>query len=85
MTWDVDFTTRVRADLVGLDESIYDSLFELLVEWSNDGPPLRGERTVGGFTFYEEVVAERLLLAYVADQRRNRLVLLWLRSKPGAY
>ena len=85
MTWYADFTPQVRADLVGLDESVGDALFDLLVEWSNEGPPLRGERTVGGFTFYEEVVAERFLLAYVVDQDRNRFLLLWLRNRPGSY
>lgn len=34
--------------------------------------------------FYEAVVADRYLLAYVLDDERRRFVLLWLRVKPGA-
>lgn len=84
VTWDVDYTTRIRADLVGLDQSVNDALTDLVVEWLDQGPPLRGERTLGGITFYEEMVAERFLLAYMADRGRNRFVLLWLRARPGA-
>ena len=84
MTWDVDYTTRIRADLVGLDQSVNDALTDLVIEWLDQGPPLRGERTLTGVTFYEDVVAERFVLAYLADQERNRFMLLWLRAKPGA-
>lgn len=84
VSWNVDFSTRIRADLVGLDEAVSATLTELVVEWLDQGPPLRGERTLVGITFYEEVVAERYLLAYTADQGRNRFMLLWLRARPGA-
>lgn len=83
MSWDVDFSTRIRADLIGLDQAVSEALTDLVVEWLDQGPPLRGERTLAGITFYEEVVAERYLLAYIADQGRNRFMLLWLRARPG--
>ena len=83
MSWDVDFSSRIEADLVGLDESVSGALDDLVAGWLDHGPPLQGERTLGGLTFYEEVVAGRFVLAYVVDEERSRFMLLWLRARPG--
>lgn len=84
MTWDVDFTTEVRADLVGLESVVSEALTDALVGWLDHGPPCQGERTLAGMTFYEEVIADRYVLGYAVDAGRQRFVLLWLRAKPGS-
>ncbi len=56
MTWDVDFTTRARADLVGLEPDDNEALIDQLVAWTQDGPPRQNSRTMIGIEFYEAVV-----------------------------
>lgn len=84
MAWHVDFTSGVRADLVGLEPDATEALTDVLVTWLADGPPRTTLRTIRGIGFYEAVVAERYLLAYAVDDDRQRFVLLWLRHRPGA-
>lgn len=83
MTWHVDFTTGVRADLVGLPTEAAGVLTDALVAWLEDGPPRDNQRTLRGIDFYEAIIAERYLLAYIVDDARQRFVLLWLRHRPG--
>lgn len=82
MTWDVDFATSIRADLVGLEPEVNEALLDKLVVWTEHGPPREGARTMQGITFYEAVVANHYLIAYSVDNDRQRFVLLWLRSRP---
>lgn len=44
MSWDVDFTTNARADLVGLDPAVSEAVTDVLVAWASDGPPLASRR-----------------------------------------
>jgi len=83
VTWHVDFTSGVRADLVGLGPDVTEALTDVLVTWLADGPPRSNPRTMRGIGFYEAVVGERYLLAYAVDDDRQRFVLLWLRHRPG--
>ncbi len=84
MPWHVDFTSGVRVDLVGLESEASEALTNTLVTWLEEGPPRQNKRTMLDIDFYEAVVADRYLLAYVLDDERQRFVLLWLRVKPGA-
>jgi len=83
VTWGVDYTTRIQADLVGLDPDVGDAITEMVVAWMAEGPPSENERVVAGFTFYEAPVTDRFLIGYMADDKAQRFVLLWLRRKPG--
>ena len=83
MTWGIDYTSQVRADLVGLDADVSDAITELLVEWMTSGPPCENARVLAGIEFYEAVVADRYLLGYSVKEAPARLVLMWLRRKPG--
>ena len=83
MTWQVDLTPTIRSDLVGLDPAAHEALIDLLVEWTGCGPPRGESRTMIDITFYEVIVADRYLLAYVVDDERRRFALLWLRRRPG--
>ena len=83
MAWHVDFTSGVRADLVGLESDITEALTDLLITWLAEGPPQTSVRTIGGMDFYEATVADRYLLGYSVDDGRSRFVLLWLRHRPG--
>ena len=69
MSWWVEFTSQARADLVGLDREISEAITDALVEWLEHGPPVRGERKLADITFYEELVADRILIGYVVRHR----------------
>jgi hypothetical protein len=84
VSWQIEFTSGVRVDLVGLDSDATETLTSTLVTWLRDGPPQENRRTLLGMNFYEAVVAERYLLAYVVDDEHKRFVLLWLRHRPSA-
>jgi hypothetical protein len=83
VTWGIDCTTRARSDLVGLDPADHEAIIDSLMACSDDGPPREHGRILNQITFYEEVVADRYLLAYTADEGRARLVVMWPREKPG--
>ena len=83
MTWGVDFTTRARSDLVGMDSGEHEAVIDSLVVWADEGPPRKQGRTLIGITFFEETVADRYLLAYTVDDQRQRFVVMWVREKPG--
>jgi mRNA-degrading endonuclease RelE of RelBE toxin-antitoxin system len=83
VTWGVDFTSRVRTDLVGLESDVHDAITETLLDWARNGPPRERGRTMQGIEFYEATVAERYLLAYSIDDARRTFVVLWIRQKPG--
>jgi hypothetical protein len=74
VTWGVDFTTRARSDLVGLDPEEHEIIIDALLAWSDAGPPRGNDRTMIGITFYEATVAQRYLLAYTVDDVRQRFV-----------
>lgn len=82
MTWGVDYTSRMRADLVGLDSDVSNAITDLVVAWMAEGPPKELERVLAGLTFYEAPVAGRFLVGYMVDDKAPRFVLLWLRRKP---
>lgn len=84
MSWAVDFTTRARADLVGLDQHTSEAVTDALVAWMENGPPMTGRRELAGFAFFEETVADRYLLGYSVKQDPPSFAVLWLRAKPGA-
>lgn len=44
MTWGVDYTSRVRADLVGLDPDVGNAITDMVVAWMAEGPPREHER-----------------------------------------
>jgi mRNA-degrading endonuclease RelE of RelBE toxin-antitoxin system len=83
VAWHVDFTSGVRADLVGLEPDATEAVTDTLVTWLGNGPPRENRRVIRGIDFYETVVAERYLLAYVVDDDRQRFVVLWLRHRPS--
>jgi len=83
VTWGIDYTSQIRADLVGLDADVSDAITELLVVWMASGPPRENARVLAGIGFYEAVVADRYLLGYSVKEAPARLALLWLRRKPG--
>jgi hypothetical protein len=82
VTWDVDYTTQARDDLVGLEAEVSEAITDAVIDWLANGPPRRGERTLGGITFYEETIAERVIVGYAVDEVRRRFALLWIRMKP---
>ena len=84
VTWDIDFTTQAREDLVGLEAEITEVITDTLIGWLDNGPSLEGERTLAGIRFCEASIAERVLLGYTVDRERRRFALLWVRSKPGS-
>lgn len=84
MTWGIDFTSQIRADLVGLEAEVVDLLTDTLVEWVQDGPPRENTRELAGMTFYEVTIAERYLLGYMIKDDPVAVALLWLRRKPAA-
>jgi hypothetical protein len=81
--WAVDYTTRMRADLVGLDPDVGNAITDMVIAWMAEGPPRGDERVVAGLTFYEAPVTDRFLIGYMVDDDASRFVLLWLRRKPG--
>jgi hypothetical protein len=81
--WAVDFTTRIRVDLVNLDPDVGNAITDMVIAWMADGPPRGHDRVVAGITFYEAPVADRFLIGYMVDDKALRFVLLWLRRKPG--
>jgi hypothetical protein len=83
VTWGIDFTTRARSDLVGMDPDEHEAIIDSLMAWTADGPPREHGRTLIGITFFEETVAVRYLLAYTVDEDQQRFVVMWLREKPG--
>jgi hypothetical protein len=84
VTWNVDYTTQARLDLVGLDSELTEAITDAIVDWLERGPPRRGERVLAGVTFYEETIAGRVIVGYVVDPARERFALLWIRTRPGA-
>lgn len=84
MTWGIDFTSQIRADLVGLEADFVDLLTDTLVEWVQNGPPRENTRELAGMIFYEATIAERYLLGYMIKDDPPAVALLWLRRKPGA-
>lgn len=83
MTWGIDFTSQVRADLVGLEEEASEELTDVLMAWVEDGPPRENRRHLGGFEFFEATVAQRNLLGYMVREDPPGVLLLWLRRRPG--
>lgn len=81
MTWGIDFTPQVRADLVGLDPEVADTLTDTLVRWADSGPPRENLRVLAGFRFYEAVIADRYLLGYTVRDDPPAFALLWLRRQ----
>ena len=73
MTWDLDFTTRFRADVVGLEPEIDELVMGVLLRWMDAGPPRGNARTMLGIEFYQAPVADRYLMAYSIDDVRQRL------------
>jgi hypothetical protein len=84
VTWGVDFTTRARSDLVGLQAEVNEAIIDLLVVWIEVGPPREAGRAIIGVEFHEVTVSDRYLMAYSVDEDRARFVVLWIRPKPGA-
>jgi hypothetical protein len=82
VTWDIDVTTRFRADVVGLDAEADAVIMGVLLRWMDSGPPRENARTMLGIEFYEAPVADRYLVAYSIDDVRQRFVVLWLREQP---
>jgi len=82
VTWDIDFTTRFRADVVGLEAGTDGLIMADLVGWMGTGPPRDNRRTMLGVEFYEAPVTDRYLVAYSIDDVRQRFVVLWLRQQP---
>lgn len=84
MTWDIDFTTRFRADIVGLEADVDEAIMLVLVGWMSDGPPREDARCMIGIEFYEATIADRNVVAYSIDDVRHRFVVLWLRQRPDS-
>lgn len=84
MSWDVDFTSAYRSDLVGLEADVDKAITNAILEWLSQGPPRRNPRNMAGTVFYEEVVGDRYLAAYMIDDVRQRFLMLWLRDRPGS-
>ena len=82
MTWDIDFTTRFRADVVGVEAETDGLIMADLLEWMSTGPPRDNPRRMLGVEFYEAPVADRYLVAYSIDDLRHRFIVLWLREQP---
>lgn len=83
MTWGIDFTSRVRADLVGLEEQTSEVLTDTLMAWVEHGPPRENRRELGGIEFFEASIAQRYLLGYIVREEPPGVLLLWLRRRPG--
>jgi len=83
VTWGIDFTTRVRADLVGLEQQTLEQLTDTLMAWVENGPPCENPRRLGGIEFFETVIAQRHLLGYIVREEPSGVLLLWLRRRPG--
>lgn len=83
MTWGIDFTSRVRTDLVGLEEQTSEALTDTLMAWVENGPPRENRRQLGGVEFFETTIAQRYLLGYVVREDPPGVLLLWLRRRPG--
>jgi hypothetical protein len=83
VTWGIDFTSRVRADLVGLEEPVSQVLTDTLKAWVESGPLRENRRELGGIEFFEVSIAERYLLGYIVREEPPSVLLLWLRSRPG--
>ena len=82
MTWGIDFTSRVRADLVGLGEQASEELTDTLAAWVEDGPPRENRRQLRGTEFFEASIAQRYLLGYIVREDPPGVLLLWLRRRP---
>ena len=82
MSWEFDLTSTYRSDLIGLDADVDDAITNVITEWLRHGPPRRNPRNMAGTTFYEEVIDDRYLIAYMIDDVRQRFLLLWLRDRP---
>jgi hypothetical protein len=83
VTWGIDFTSRVRTDLVGLEEQTSEALTDTLMAWVENGPPRENRRQLGGVEFFETTIAQRYLLGYVVREDPPGVLLLWLRRRPG--
>lgn len=83
MTWGIDFTRRVHADLVGLEDPTNEVLTDTLMVWVENGPPRENRRQLGGTEFFEATIADRYLLGYIVRQDPPSVLLLWLRRRPG--
>lgn len=84
MTWDVDFTTQAREDLVGLDLELMEAITDTLIAWLAEGPPRQNERVLADIRFYEASVADRVILGYSVKEDPPAFALLWVRTKPGS-
>ena len=84
MTWGVDYTSRMRADLVGLDPDVGNAITDMVVAWMAEGPPREHERVVAELTFYEASVADRFLIGYMVDDKAPRFVLLGVRRNQAS-
>jgi len=83
VTWGIDFTSRVRADVVGLEERDSEELTDALMVWVENGPPRENRRQLGGVEFFEATIAQRYLLGYIVREDPPGVLLLWLRRRPG--
>jgi hypothetical protein len=70
VTWGVDFTSRARADLVGLQPEVADTITDTLVDWVQNGRP-------------RESIVDRYLVGYMVKDDSPAFVILWLRRQPG--
>jgi hypothetical protein len=84
VTWDVDFTTQAREDLVGLDLELMEAITDTLIAWLAEGPPRQNERVLADIRFYEASVADRVILGYSVKEDPPAFALLWVRTKPGS-
>jgi hypothetical protein len=84
VTWDVDFTTQAREDLVGLDSELMEAITDTLIAWLAEGPPRQNERVLADIRFYEASVADRVILGYSVKEDPPAFALLWVRTKPGS-
>jgi hypothetical protein len=83
VSWAVDVTSAYRSDIVGLESEADEAIAIAILDWLNQGPPRRNSRNIAGMTFYEEVIADRYLVAYMVDDVRQRFLMMWLRDRPG--
>ncbi len=54
MTWGIDYTARMKSDLVGIKPEVNDALTELIANWKRDGPTCSGSRAFGSMKIFEE-------------------------------
>jgi hypothetical protein len=86
VSWNFDLTSVAEADFVGLEPAVHKAAMGAIASWAMYGPPLEGDRNVGGMILYEAVVAERYSMAYVVSIERQHFAILWLRERPiGAH